>query len=252
MSYVTAWPPSRCSDKERTNGKRHSRAHCPPLRHLPVEVTYGTQIISSHYVTRLRDEISTAKHRTYYLQIKYKWTDQVWESIAWDSFNHCASRPTLDKTVNRSKIVHNWLNLGSQRARNGRCPDAQLKSRCPYCAATEDFTHLLTCASVRAQKFRYDGMMKLRKVLDGSKGGSAILRAIKNWILQPQAEVTSPADTVSSEASVTRAMESQTAIGWDHIFRGFVSIEWSNFYATADTTSPEARRTNAVSLLSNE
>ena len=92
-------------------------------------------------------------------------------------------------------------------------------------------------------------MMKLRKVLDGSKGGSAILRAIKNWTLDPTAEGHSSTNTVNSEAAVSRAMASRQAIGWEHIFRGFVSLEWSNFYAATDFTPPEARRTRAISLL---
>ena len=115
---------------------------------VPTQVssTVLRQYISNAFAS---EEISIDRHRTF-LQLKYKWKDQVWANIAWDAFAQCASRPALDKLVNRSKLVHNWLNLGSQRARHGTCPDASLESRCPYCSAAEDFTHLLTCTSPRA------------------------------------------------------------------------------------------------------
>jgi hypothetical protein len=84
-------------------------------RALNVEVKFGQQVISSHYVARLRELILLARHRVF-IQAKYKWGDHVWESIAWDPFMLCARSSDLDQLGNRSKLVHNWLNLGSQRA----------------------------------------------------------------------------------------------------------------------------------------
>ena len=235
--------------RQRTNAWEATQT-CPlPPRNLPVEVKIGRQIISSHYVKRLREEIGIDRHRSF-LQAKYKWSDQVWVTIAWESFEHRASRPNLDQLANRSKIVHNWLNLGSQRARHGRCPDTLLESRCPFCTSAEDFQHLLTCTAPRAQKFRYDGMMKLRKALDGTQGGAAILRAIKAWTLDPAIAVATSAGAKSYEHAVSRAMASQHAIGWENIFRGFISIEWGHIYTAEDKTPPEMRRTRSVSLVS--
>ena len=137
--------------RQSENAREATTQPCPLTpRTLPVEVSYGSQVISSHYIKCLREEISIARHRTF-LQSKYEWTDHVWETIVWDAFGQCASRPALDKLVNRSKLAHNWLNLGSQRARHGTCPDATLEGQCPYCPAAEDFTHLLTCPSPRAK-----------------------------------------------------------------------------------------------------
>ena len=77
---------------------------CPLTpRHLPFELAYRGQIISSHYVRRLREEITLARHRLF-LQTKYKWDDASWDSIAWDSFSLCAKR--LDFPMHR--FVLNW------------------------------------------------------------------------------------------------------------------------------------------------
>jgi hypothetical protein len=134
---------------------------------------------------------------------------------------------------NRSKIVHNWLNLGNQQARHGRCPDTLLESRCPYCKSAEDFQHLLTCKAPRTLKFRYDGMMKLRKALNGTQGSSAILRAMKAWTLDLETAVAVSAGTKAYKYAVTSALESQMDIGWEHIFRGFISLEWGRCINTS-------------------
>ena len=109
-------------------------------RNLNVEVKYGRQVISSHYVARLRESISLHRHRTF-LQAKYKRSDQVWESIAWDAFMTCACQPKLDQPINRSKLVHNWLNLGAQRAKFGSGGSTlEIERSCPYCKQAEDFS----------------------------------------------------------------------------------------------------------------
>ena len=82
-----------------------------------VQVFYGNMAITtSYYVSRIRAEIGTDTHLDY-LQTKYNWSDQQWCHIAWDSFEMVARRTQTKQTVKRSKLVYNWLNLGSQRAK---------------------------------------------------------------------------------------------------------------------------------------
>jgi hypothetical protein len=213
---------------------------CPLApRNLPVEVRYGSQVISSHYISKLRDCIGMSKHRGY-LQAKYKWNDLVLETVAWDSFEFCASRPTLTHTVTRSKLVHNWLNLGCQRKRIGRA-ESSVESRCPYCDQDEDFVHMLTCAAPRALKFRYEALQVLNKTIASTTYGSALFRAVKAWLLDPATKVEISAPTVGFEPSIHRALASQESIGWMHLFRGFVSIEWGRIYSVTDHTPVEDR-----------
>ena len=84
-------------------------------RHLPVEISFRNQVISSHYVSRLREDIGLNRQRTF-LQNKYKWNDQSWVDIAWDSFHLCAGHTQQIHSVSRSKLVHNWLHLGRRRS----------------------------------------------------------------------------------------------------------------------------------------
>ena len=223
---------------------------CPLApRHLPVEVRYGRQVISSHYISKLRDCIGMSKHRDY-LQAKFKWTDQVWATVAWDSFEFCASRPTLTHPVTRSKIVHNWLNLGCQRKRIGR-DVSSVESRCPYCDQDEDYVHMLTCAAPRALKFRYKALQALNKTIASTTYESAIFRAVKVWLLDPATKVDISSPTVGLESSLNRALASQESIGWLNLFRGFVSVDWGHIYPVTDHTPVEERRERAKSQISS-
>jgi hypothetical protein len=109
----------RC-DHMATNQLHRQRKHasesslsCPLIpRTLPVAISCHGQVISSHYIQNY-----LACHRLF-LQNKYKWSDWTWETIAWDSFHLCGKR-TANLNLNvsfRSKLVHNWLHLGTRRA----------------------------------------------------------------------------------------------------------------------------------------
>jgi hypothetical protein len=101
---------------------------------MPVQVFYGNTAITSHYLSRIRAEIGTDTHHDY-LQTKYNWSDQQWCHIAWDSFEMVARRTQTKESVNRSKLVHNWLNLGSQRAKFVNDDDDESSDhakQCPY------------------------------------------------------------------------------------------------------------------------
>lgn len=109
-------------DRQLTHVDEASIPNPLPPRNLLVEVRYGGQIITSHYVSRIRDAIGRDYQRAY-LQTKFQWDDHVLRSVAWDAFEHCARRPHKH-TVTRCKWVHDWLNVGTRRAKIGRCADS--------------------------------------------------------------------------------------------------------------------------------
>jgi hypothetical protein len=216
-------------------------------RTLNVEVRHGTQVISAHYVPRLRECIVSTRHRDF-LQAKFKWSDQVWAYVAWDSFKTCARKPALAHPVSRSKVVHNWLNLGSQRFKFGTGGASLEVARCcPYCKEEEDFKHMLTCRDLRALKFRYDAMLPLSKVLNAEgDAGVALREAIQVWTLHPSQPIAiDPVEEAYGiQYAIDRAMDTQQQIGWLNFFRGFVSLDWGHIYSveTLVPTTPDDRR----------
>ena len=221
---------------------------CPLTpRHLPVELAYSGQIISSHYVQRLREEISLSRHRLF-LQTKYKWDDTCWENIAWESFSACAKTTRLSHAAFRSKLVHNWLHLGDQRSKFST-EVASIARNCPYCQLPEDFRHFLTCSSPRALKVRYDATAVLRKALDASPGATALFNAVQQWTSHPDDPVALPPSPRNCPGTVDSALSSQLIIGWPNLFRGFISIEWGNIVSRLDANSQEERRARALRSL---
>jgi hypothetical protein len=147
-------------------------------------------------------------------------------------------------------MVHNWLNLGSQSAQIGRCVDAALERRCPYCEEEETFVHLLSCTAPRAQRPRYDALGELHKGRGSSQSGVAIYQAVVNaWILAPTAVVHVTLRTRAYVSIIESALASQTKIGWEHLLRGFVSEEWGTFYHPTDATPLEIRQSRAATAL---
>lgn len=219
-------------------------------RNLSIQVVHGSQVISSHYISRLRTAIGLEGHRRY-LQTKYKWTDAIWDSIAWDALSACARRPVLTNSSNRSKLVHNWLNLGKQRAQhgNGEPLQSQLEWCCPYCRTPEDFRHLVTCPDPRAQTSRYKAMMVLRKSFGSTQGAAALMLAIKTWTLDPTTTVNVSCGSLSFKSAIDRAVKSQSDIGWENVFRGLISEDWGQIYSATNSTAPEARRTDGKTFL---
>jgi hypothetical protein len=195
---------------------------CP--RHLPVEVFLGTQNIPSNYISILRDEITVRRHRAF-LGTKYNWTSDTMADIAWESFSLCGHRVRADKATARSKLVHNWLNLGVQRAKHGTARLDILRS-CPYCSLPEDFVHLLSCTSSQAMQSRYAATLALKKTLNDSASDNSIFRAVKQWTLNPTVNPTVSSCAPAYQLAIDNAIQSQSAIGWPQLFRGFISVKW--------------------------
>lgn len=194
------------------------------LRHLPVAIFLGSHHVSSNYIPLLRDAITVHRHRAF-LQNKYNWNDAIMATIAWDAFSLCGHRVRNDKASTRSKLVHNWLNLGAQRAQHGTGQSVTLRA-CPYCALPEDFIHLLSCRSPQAMISRFEAVTNLKKALGDNAGNMAIFRAITQWTLNPTVNPTLPSCVPSFQTAIDRAVKSQSDIGWLHLFRGIISASW--------------------------
>ncbi|KAI2502698.1 hypothetical protein MHU86_11755 [Fragilaria crotonensis] len=221
-----------------------SRYICP--RSLPVAVFFRSHHVSSNYIPIIRDEITSRRHRAF-LQKKYKWNDDITATVAWEAFSLCGHRVRNDKAPTRSKLVHNWLNVGAQRAKHGTVESVTLRA-CPYCALPEDFVHLLSCRSPKAMTSRYDAVIVLKKALGESAGNISIFRAITQWTLHPTVTPTLPSGVPSLQTSINRAVQSQTDIGWLNLFRGIISAEWGNV-TTEDSSSPMSRGVHSTAAV---
>ena len=71
------------------------------------------------------------------------------------------------------------------------------------------------------------------------------MKAIKCWIQDPSQPPTVKIGILSAQNEVHRAIETQTEIGWLHMFRGFVSIDWGHVNMDADVVPNPAKNMHA-------
>jgi len=99
------------------------------------------------------------------------------------------------------------------------------------------------------------------------------MKAIRCWTKDPSQLPTVKVGILRTQNDANRAIETQTEIGWLHMFRGFVSIDWGHVNMEADLIpnpsknmhtylnqvqkaiksrpSPEARRVSANAYFEN-
>jgi hypothetical protein len=112
--------------------------------------------------------------------------------------------------------------------------DSNHAKQCPYCQEDEDFCHILTCSHRGALKIRYDASEALRKAIKSNVAGPSLMKAIRYWTKDPSQPPTVKVDILCTQNDVNLAIETQTEIGWLHMFRDFVSIDWGHVNMEAD------------------
>ena len=61
------------------------------------------------------------------------------------------------------------------------------------------------------------------------------MKAIRCWTKDPSQPPTVKVGILCTQNDANRAIATQTEIGWLHIFRGFVSINWGHVHLEAET-----------------
>jgi hypothetical protein len=168
-------------------------------------------------------------------------------AIAWESFSTCGHRTRMDNAPTRSKLVHNWLNLGVQRGKHGSARQDTLRA-CPYCASSEDFEHLLSCRSPQAMMARYDATVVLKKALGDCVGGNSIFRAVTQWTLHPMELPTLSSCLSGYQLAIDRAIQSQSDIGWLHLFRGLISFSWGTLFSDGPPQERQVARRSITTI----
>ena len=186
----------------------------------------GGYTITNQYGKNLREMIGADKLWDG-LQTKHKWSNQTWANIAIPAFKAVAEKTTLNKLATRSKIAHGWLNLGTQRTQLVQQDKKATAKKCPCClTATEDFVHLLTCPNPRAAKPRYKAIKILGKKLRYHPGGIQLAKAIKTWTHSPTLDPPATAHIKIIESFVVNTYREQGEIGWENLFRGYITSQW--------------------------
>ena len=203
----------------------------------PITITIAGNQLSSHYAQQLRLHIARTKHVQYLLQSKH-WTPTTLQSVDLDGLRRLHHKKRAYRLATLSKLQHGWLNLGTQRSRYLK--DDPDSSKCPCCSAPqEDFVHLLTCTSTAMQSHRYSNLTTCLRQLDSIPPynppvANSLRNAIHAWIKQPSItpQFIATGIPIHLRNLVQQSFIEQNDIGWDNLFRGYISKTWAKAFAT--------------------
>jgi len=196
--------------------------------------------ITSHY----KQHISNARHTRdiqNYCRDKYGWSTSIMEQIYWKGIHNARRRQPLQRRIKESKIMHNWLPVMHQQAKMGAQPV------CPACThPDETFYHLFRCTHKQMVETR---TMALTQLMDGGiKLGipRRIMMCIRDLMISYIEG--QPVKMHDTSRTLTDAILSQTEIGIQFIFQGYLSIRW--FHAiSAVTDRAETKMARLITLI---
>ena len=110
---------------------------------------------------------------------------------------------------------------------------------CPLCPSEETTEHMITCGHPSRLKLRRKYIRLLQTRMDyfgtSAEMQDTLCSTISEWF------DTASVDPTNYPNKYTRAIESQNAIGWKHLFMGHFSTEWTTTHGTFKTPSGTVR-----------
>jgi hypothetical protein len=229
---------------------RYQRQHTQAYTQVLLTATAGVHLltpqgsITSRYTTEIRYQ-ATHGPLLSYLQHRHGWTDQITKAINWKAHG-TALRARLNERTHFVKLVQGVLPTSNHVHR--RDP---IRSLCPACGLVpEDWTHILRCHHSSRSQWRASLLASLKGELITLQTRPLLVQilmaAISGWLECNHEQFTF--DPTPYPHAFRRAIQQQNSIGWQHVFQGRFSHEWSDiqdgFYASHhDHTGTPQRRT---------
>ena len=168
-----------------------------------------------------------------YIQNRFKWTNSVTKIIAWKALS-CALR-RINRNCLTTKICNDMLPVGTRMLRYKFQPT----DKCCLCDETENTTHLFLCHDESRKSWRRQLIKALQNKLQymNTKKGiiDTLCSAITDWL------DTGRVLSGKYDRKYHRAINTQTHIGWMHIFMGHFSQEWEMLQGTTQLENGRVR-----------
>ena len=221
--------------------------------------------VTSKIKRQIEDAIHVPKLKQYRRE-KYGWTELTWDYIDWNGYD-IALKPA---STGLKRFLHRytceWLPVGERT----KYYSQEGSSKCHSCdQAHESHYHLFSCLNVRRKEHF---LTKLQVVIEGLRKRYTYLpiwttlhRNIIKWTNNEMIPVPQLEDNSKEYDKLLReAIIEQNEIGWEHVFKGWLSAKWSaaqdKYYAERSRDDPRIQRNyhngiawskTAVTLLQN-
>jgi hypothetical protein len=152
---------------------------------------------------------------------KYNWSQQVFDSIAWETQWKVLQSLTMPDQTRIVKFVHGWLPTKKRQHMEG----SARSPHCPLCQSLmEDNLHLMSCGHKDMQRIQEKIPQYLHKSTH-EYGNSEILNILEIG-LSSSLGGTWEANTKFVSQEWKEAVKEQNKIGWIHLYRGRIGRTW--------------------------
>ena len=169
-----------------------------------------------------------------YLMNKYRWDENVWKMIDWESMEHPLGMLKGLHKMTVYKLVHLWQPTNRYVARTeGRTFQT---GQCPHCEEEDSQLHYIRCQSDFYNEARSCAWKKFCSKMKRYKHEKTLLRiiwiGIQNWVYNDfDEELPKENDVSQAEYEVLKeAFHQQSEIGWNHFLVGRISNKWRRYY----------------------
>ena len=198
------------------------------------------KITGSWITGKMEKHITHAAHRTRirdYCSRKYNWSEQIMDSISWDTIRRARAQITPTEFMHTSKVLHGWLpvmHMHGHVTGNFQCPGCECDD--------ETIDHLLRCPNPRMLEIRESGLRKLTQFCTDKRVPPTFQHSFLHFITSTfNKDSRTPITRISLDVYA-----SQSRIGSIMMLRGFWSKKWITLLK--DCGAPHADRLAAQLL----
>jgi len=206
----------------------------PMIKGTKCHLTIQGATITGGYKWAIRQALTLPAYFIY-LRGRFDWTDEVLESIDWDSFKRII-RKYRNRQATVVKHIHGFAPTGKYANRY----DKHQPAACPACGfEVECNDHLLSCSTASRVNFRDQTKQKLVKAMKSTLASDPILwHIIWRGMESVFSESTEGVTKTDFPDQYRTLIDQQNQIGWIHVFRGRWSVEWQKAHESWAIMNP--------------
>ena len=203
-----------------------------PLPHTPSQLAIDKQSITAHIKRRVREAVHIPQlHK--YLQQKFEWDEATLESIDWQLYSAILTT-YKDRWTMLVKHLHGISPTGHIAHQN----DKHLPHQCPACSAPhENNLHVLLCEHPSRKEWRNETMHKIN-TYEPTESDPYLLDILRDGLTRFHRQL-DPLNLHQYPNRYSHLIENQNKLGWDQLYRGRWTKEWSSLQSEYCETNNE-------------
>lgn len=225
---------TKSRDRANIRELAHRESYCFPGARVGCVI--NGRVENNGLYKKLQEHIAGGAMRQYLCQ-KYDWNWHTFAKVAWEAHEKEFIACPRNKVVTLTKLIHGWQSSQKKSFREGRT----LTDTCPLCGTTDTREHFFSCKNQQLTQIRNSLWAKLCAEVSHTtvSGCKEIFLVGIGTVMGRDPPMSSDMDSWPRE--LREAFDSQTEIGWNHVFYGRLSTQWEKIATRSDNFSNQGR-----------